>query len=97
VSGKTGLPNWEPKSSDYCHKRRAGGKLDSLLSDLDSEFVFLSYSDEGHINPDELNEILTNHGSVELHTFDHKRYKSNTEAESGDLTEALYVIDLTDG
>jgi adenine-specific DNA-methyltransferase len=96
VSGKTGLPNWEPKSSDYCYKRRAGGKLDSLLSDLDTNFVFLSYSDEGHINPDELNEILTNHGSVELHTFDHKRYKSNTEAESGDLTEALYVIDFTD-
>jgi adenine-specific DNA-methyltransferase len=94
VSGKTGLPDWKPKSSDYCHKRRAGGKLDGLLSNLDTEYVFLSYSDEGHITPDELNNILTNHGSVELHTFDHQRYKSNTEAKSGDLTEALYVVEL---
>lgn len=97
VSGKTGLPDWEPKSSDYCHKRRAGGKLDALLSDLDVQYVFLSYSDEGHITPEELDEILTGHGSVELHTFDHQRYKSNTEAKSGELTEALYVIDLSDG
>ena len=95
VSGKTGLPDWEPKSSDYCHKRRAGGQLDALLSDLDAEYVFLSYSDEGHITPEELDDILTSHGSVELHTFDHQRYKSNTEAKSGDLTEALYVINLS--
>jgi len=92
VSGKTGLPDWKPKSSDYCHKRRAGEKLDALLSDLDVEYVFLSYSDEGHITPEELNEILTGHGSVQLHTFDHQRYKSNTEAKSGDLTEMLYIL-----
>ncbi|NEU56546.1 DNA adenine methylase [Halorussus sp. MSC15.2] len=95
VSGKTGLPNWESKSSDYCHKRRASGQLDDLLSALDAEYVFLSYSDEGHITPDELNEILSEHGEVELHTFDHRRYKSNTEADSGDLTEALYVVQST--
>lgn len=93
VSGKTGLPDWKPKSSDYCHKRRAGGKLDDLLSNLNTDYVFLSYSDEGHITPDELDNILTGHGSVELHTFDHQRYKSNNEAKSGDLTEALYVVE----
>lgn len=96
VSGKTGLPDWEPKSSDYCHKRRAGGKLDGLLSDIDTDYVFLSYSDEGHITPEELDEILSGHGSVELHTFDHQRYKSNTAAKSGNLTEALYVLDMDD-
>lgn len=97
VSGKTGLPDWKSKSSDYCHKRRAGKKLDALLSNLDVEYGFLSYSDEGHITPEELEEILTSHGSVKLHTFDHQRYKSNTKARSGELTEILYVIDFNDG
>jgi len=93
VEGKTGLRPWESKSSDYCYKRRAPDRLDELLTELNSQYIFLSYSDEGHITPDQMESILSNHGSVTQHQFGHQRYKSNTGAKSGELVESLYVIE----
>ncbi|WP_380680643.1 DNA adenine methylase [Salinigranum sp. GCM10025319] len=92
ISGKTGLRPWKKKSSDYCHKRRAGDKLAGLLDSLDAKYVFLSYSDEGHITEQEIVEILNDFGSVTQHRFDHARFKSNTGASSGQLTESVYSI-----
>lgn len=97
IEGKTGLRPWQSKSSDYCHKRRAPNRLDDLLSALDAQYVFLSYSDEGHIPPEEMEEILSKHGTTTQHTFGHKRYKSNDGANSGELTESLYVIERNEG
>lgn len=93
IEGKTGLRPWQSKSSDYCYKSRAADSLDELLSELDAEYVFLSYSDEGHIPPGELEDILSEHGSVTEHQFGHQRYKSNNGAKSGELTESLYVVE----
>jgi len=94
ISGKTGLRSWEEKSSDYCHKKRAPERLRNLLSNLQSRYVFLSYSTEGHIPPETTKEILGEFGSFERHDFDHPRYKSNSGAKSGELTEFLYVLRL---
>jgi adenine-specific DNA-methyltransferase len=92
LSGKTGLRPWEEKSSDYCHKKRAPDQLHDLLSRLNTRYIFLSYSTEGHISPDTIEDILSEIGSFELHEFDHPRYKSNDGAKGGDLTECLYAI-----
>jgi adenine-specific DNA-methyltransferase len=92
ISGKTGLRSWEEKSSDYCHKKRAPDQLRGLLSNLDTDYVFLSYSTEGHIPPETMTEILDDFGSFERHDFSHPRYKSNDGAKGGDLTECLYAI-----
>lgn len=92
ISGKTGLRSWKEKSSDYCHKKRAPDRLSDLLSNLSSQYVFLSYSTEGHIPPDEIKQILSEFGRFERHDFDHPRYKSNNGAKSGELTEFLYVL-----
>lgn len=92
ISGKTGLRPWEEKSSDYCHKKRAPDQLRDLLSKLDTRYVFLSYSTEGHMPPDTIKDIMDDFGSFERHDFDHPRYKSNNGAKGGDLTESLYVL-----
>lgn len=92
VTGKTGLRPWQEKSSDYCHKRRAGDKLTELVESLDAEYTFLSYSDEGHIDEKELETILEGFGDVTRHAFDHARFKSNRSASSGELTESVYVL-----
>lgn len=94
ISGKTGLRSWEEKGSDYCHKKRAPDQLRDLLSALTAKYVFLSYSTEGHIPPDTIEDILNGFGPFERHAFDHPRYKSNSGAKSGDLTEFLYVLRL---
>lgn len=93
ISGKTGLRPWEEKSSDYCHKRRAGDKLTELLDSLTASYIFLSYSDEGHITESELETILNGFGTVSRYEYDHARFKSNDGAASGDLTESIYCIE----
>jgi adenine-specific DNA-methyltransferase len=92
ISGKTGLRPWEEKSSDYCHKKRAPDQLRDLLSNLETRYVFLSYSTEGHMPPDTIEGIMNNLGTFERHDFDHPRYKSNEGAKGGDLTESLYIL-----
>jgi adenine-specific DNA-methyltransferase len=92
ISGKTGLRSWKEKSSDYCHKKRAPDQLRDLLSNLRTQYVFLSYSTEGHISPDTMKSILSDFGSFERRDFDHPRYKSNSGAKSGELTEFLYIL-----
>lgn len=94
ISGKTGLRPWEEKSSDYCHKNRAPNQLRDLLSHLNSGYIFLSYSTEGHMPPNTIESILDDFGSFECHEFNHPRYKSNDGAQGGDLTECLYVLYL---
>lgn len=94
ISGKTGLRPWEEKSSDYCHKKRAPDQLRSLLSNLHTRYVFLSYSTEGHMPPETIENILNDFGSFERHEFDHPRYKSNSGAKGGDLTECLHVLNF---
>lgn len=93
ISGKTGLRDWHSKSSDYCYKRRASDKLRDLLTSLDAEYTFLSYSDEGHIGEEDLETILQEFGAVTRHDFDHARFKSNNGAKGGNLTESVYAIE----
>lgn len=59
----SGIPyNWN--RSDYNVKTKAKNKLFSLLSDIDTKFVLLSYSSDGFIGYDEMHKFLTDNGDL---------------------------------
>jgi adenine-specific DNA-methyltransferase len=94
ISGKSGLRHWGEKASDYCYKRRAVGALDDLVSHLDTDHIFLSYSEDGHVSHDEILSILSARGEPKFLEFITPRFKSNLGGVKGrELKERLYMVD----
>lgn len=90
--GDGGLRPWKEDASAFCYRRTAGTALNDVLSDLDVADVFLSYSEDGQIQPDEIIDILSNHGEVKLYQHRHTRYRSNGQARSDFIYEKLYHV-----
>ena len=86
VEGVCGLRPWEDCSSVFCYKRKALDSLISLISKQKAEVVYLSYSDEGHVNLDELKFKLNSIGETAIHPLGTiGRYRPNKVAfDNGD-------------
>jgi adenine-specific DNA-methyltransferase len=95
VLGKTGLRPWRDKASDYCYKRRALDALHMLIASTEARRVFLSYSNEGHIDLDELLLRLTPLGHVELHEIATiGRYRPNQAASDAGDEVVEFLLEL---
>lgn len=94
VAGVCGLRPWKEKASPFCYKTRALRALVSLIKGLAANRVLLSYSNEGHVDLNELVDELKHSGDVCLIPLnDIGRYRPNVAASSnGDVvTEYLLV------
>ena len=67
VSGVTGLRPWRDRASLFCYKHRALPTMLKLIGQICAERVLISYSDEGHINLEELAGELEPYGTVDIH------------------------------
>lgn len=90
--GDGGLRPWKEDASAFCYRKSAGAALDEALSKLDTANVFLSYSDDGQMRPEEILEILANYGEVRLYQHRYTRYRSNGRARSDYIYEKLYHV-----
>lgn len=97
VWGLTGLrPRSKDKewSSRYCYKRKAAETLQELVDNLEGRYVFLSYSSDGHIPHEQIMDILSRRGPVEVWSAPLPRYKSNRGGLSREaLEERLYKVE----
>jgi len=95
VTGKTGLRPWRDKASDYCYKSRALDALASLLRSAPAKRIFLSYSNEGHVDLDELIARIEPLGEVTLHELAAiGRYRPNRAASAAGEEVIEYVVEL---
>lgn len=93
--GKTGLRPWQEKASAYCYKSRALRALTELIENTPARRIFLSYSSEGHVALDDLQESLAPLGDLNIHQVgDIGRYRPNRAARdaASDVTE--YLVEL---
>ena len=98
VEGVCGIRPWRHIASDYCYKARAAKALQKLVSELPARRVFLSYSDEGHVPLDTLNEVLQGLGKVIRHDLESiGRYRPNRAASKAgsEVGEVLFFVDKT--
>ncbi|MGN0371228.1 MAG: DNA adenine methylase [Enterocloster sp.] len=95
LTGKTGLRNWQEKSSDYCFRRKAPGALEDLLDKARCRYFVLSYNDESQIPHSRVMEILSRRGQVTVCETPYKRYKSNVAENDRDgVIERLYIVEM---
>lgn len=96
VDGVTGLRPWHDHSSDFCHRRRAPEALRRVLAGVRARCVFLSYSDDGHIEHEEIVELLGERGRVTWSEQPLRRYRSSRREHRSDIvTERLYALKLS--
>jgi len=91
--GITGIPRNIGITSDYSSKKEVSGAFQRLISKCNSEYVFLSYNNEGLLPETKLLEILNDSGEVSVLSQDHKRYRSVNQDGSNSVTrELLFVV-----
>ncbi len=91
-AGAGGLRDWRPEYSNFCSRIHAGASLRSVLKQLDVEWVFLSYSEDGVIEEPNLLAILDEFGTVVREEVELPRFRSNAGGKSGCLEERLYSV-----
>jgi len=95
VGGVTGLRPWKHLASPFCYKRRALAAIHKLITDLGSERVLLSYSDEGHVNLTELIGMFSSDLKVHLHEVrEIGRYRPNQTASDNNPAVTEYVVEV---
>ena len=78
VSGITGLRPWRDKASLFCYKRHALPTMLKLIRHIRAARVLISYSEEGHIDLEDLAVGLSVYGTVEIHQISKiPRYQPN--------------------
>lgn len=97
VWGKTGQrPRKENDSSIYCYKKKAPHALLDLVESIKADYIFLSYSSDGHISHEEILNILSTRGTPKFWRVSYKRFKSNNprENKNEELKEILYSVKI---
>jgi adenine-specific DNA methylase len=95
IYGETGMRKYDHQKSDYASKTKASNALEDLIfNSTKAKYVILSYNNEGIIPTSFIQNTLERMGEVEIHTEDHKRYRSiNQTVEDPQLTlEHLFVM-----
>ena len=93
ISNVSGIrQDWN--KSDYNYRQKAEESLDNLISNTDSDFIILSYNNEGIVSSDKLFEILSSYGVVELKTREYNTFRGsrNLKDRSNKVDELLYVL-----
>ncbi len=93
-NGVTGLRPYI--RSDYCKKKLALTALDTLIHKAKFTDIFLSYNDEGLIQPHEIAAVMQKYGAYSVAEKEHKRFKAdkagNRVYKTGATTEHIHIL-----
>jgi len=93
ISNVSGIrQDWN--KSDYNYKQSAEKSLETLISKTNSDFILLSYNNEGIITSDKIFEILSDYGVVELKKREYNTFRGsrNLKDRENKVDELLYIL-----
>lgn len=92
--GDGGLRPWNEQASSFCYKKSAPTAFRETLSKIKSPHIFISYSDDGQVPPNDLFLLLSEFGKVSSSEQPHTRYRSNSKVRRDEVTERLYHVEV---
>ncbi|APX73276.1 Dam family site-specific DNA-(adenine-N6)-methyltransferase [Companilactobacillus allii] len=95
IHGVSGVRDYTDLKSEYSAKNKAKETMQDLLDNLKFTHVLLSYSTDGIISEDELNEMIGQvavDGSLEVIKIPFKKYNSRLNKDNNQLCELLYYF-----
>ena len=90
--GVSGLRPWRDQYSNFCTKTKIRDSFRKIFNEMDCSDFLISYSEDGLLKLEELEEFILEFGNVQVDKFTYKRFKSNDSLLTANLTE--YLIHL---
>jgi adenine-specific DNA-methyltransferase len=94
LKGVTGIPA-DCFMSPFCKKGEVSDAFKTLISNLKTEWIFLSYNSESLINKEGMIELLKAYGEVTVIEREYKRFKSFDYNEDKQIMEYLFCLKKT--
>ena len=95
IYGETGMRKYDHQKSDYASKSKALNALEDLiLNSAKSKCVLLSYSNEGIIPTETIEQTLKKIGKLNVHCEDHKRYQSINQTKNAPKKTVEYLFEV---
>ena len=96
--GKTGLIRNYNKSK-YCSKSTASIEFTDLINRLNTQYLLISYNNEGIIPKEDFINILSKKGKVTLYKYEYKKFKSEKKDKeikkpNNNVFEYLYLCNV---
>lgn len=93
--GESGLRPWRDQYSNFCSKIKIRSSFDTIIRNIHCNDIFISYSEDGLLQINDLITFLETYGTVNVHEIRYKRFRSNNSKKGLELTE--YLIHLKKG
>ena len=91
-SGKTGLREYQ--KSAWCRKRLVASELDDLMMQVQFQYIFLSYNNEGLLSPQNIENIMSRYGRYDYVSTDYRRFKSCSGIhQANKTTEYIHILE----
>jgi len=90
--GVSGLRPWRDQYSNFCTRTRIQESFRRIFSQMQCDHFLVSYSEDGLLSLDEIQDLFGKFGPVEVRTLSNKRFKSNNSDLAPSITE--YLIHL---
>jgi len=90
--GESGLRPWRDQYSNFCSKVRIRSAFDQIIKNVQSNNIFISYSEDGLLPLEDLLSFLRQYGDVEYNEIQYKRFRSNNSLKGLELTEYLIYL-----
>lgn len=90
--GVSGLRPWRDQYSNFCTKTKIRDSFREIFTKMSCEHFLVSYSEDGLLTIEQMEELFSEFGSVQTRKFVHKRFKSNVNRSK--LTIDEYLIHL---
>lgn len=96
IKGITGMRNYSNQISKFCRKNEAYDALEDIVCNADFNYIVMSYSTDGILTEDEIEEIFKKYGNS--NTFKktkikYRKYKSKQKQKNNNLKELLFFIE----
>jgi len=86
--------DWNKTRSEFCYRRSAPEAFRRLLEQIDARHIVLSYNTEGIIPFDELVDLMSSQGRVELHGNEYVKYRGGKQSLSRQVHNLEFVLVL---
>lgn len=89
--GKTGLI--DKNVSDFCSKVKVKNAFQTLIDNIRSRYILLSYNNEGLLSEGDIKNILSKKGMVKLYKIEYKKFKAQQKVDGDYVYEYLWFVD----
>ena len=89
--GKTGL--FDKNQSHFCSKVKSKQAFETLLQNISTHYIILSYNNEGLLSENDVRDILLKKGSVRLYKLKYNKFKAQKNVKVNFVSEFLWVVD----